>query len=193
MVIIGIVTTVNSTLGSALPSGATTYIAVYFNITIQAQLVLPISVYLIGYVLGPLAFGPLTETYGRRFITLLTFFGFTIFTMACALAPSWPSFLVFRLFTGICASSPTSVTGGIYADIYNNPISRGRAMAWFMVVSGAFGPNVSVAKRGLLGNYVRPSTSSSNLRFRLGHQLAMVVLGVLDVCWCLMHPGYILA
>ena len=193
MVIIGIVTTINSTLGSALPSGATTYIAIYFNITIQAQLVLPISVYLIGYVLGPLAFGPLTETYGRKFITLLTFFGFTIFTMACALAPNWPSLLVFRLFTGICASSAISVTGGIYADIYNDPISRGRAMAWFMAVSGAFRPHIPDVKCGLLGNYVRPSISSSNLRFRLCRQLAMVVLGGLDIRWCLMHPGCILA
>lgn len=63
-----------------------------------------------------------------------TFFFFTIFTMACALAPSFPALLIFRLIVGINASSPISVTGGVYADIYNDPVTRGRAMAMFMGV-----------------------------------------------------------
>lgn len=44
----------NSTIGSALPSGASQQIGEYFNITSQSLLVLPVSIYLIGYVLGPL-------------------------------------------------------------------------------------------------------------------------------------------
>lgn len=44
----------NSTIGSALPSGATRATAEYFHVTNQALLVLPVSIYLIGYVLGPL-------------------------------------------------------------------------------------------------------------------------------------------
>lgn len=63
-----------------------------------------------------------------------TFVLFTIFTMACALAPTWGSFLFFRCATGINASSPIAVIGGVYADIYRNPVSRGRAMAVFMGV-----------------------------------------------------------
>lgn len=67
--------------------------------------------------------------YGRRVVMLLTFAGFTIFTMACALAPSWPGLLVFRFLTGAFASAPISVVGGMYADIYDDPIPRGRAVA----------------------------------------------------------------
>lgn len=44
----------NSTIGSALPSGASQQIGEYFHITSQSLLVLPVSIYLIGYVLGPL-------------------------------------------------------------------------------------------------------------------------------------------
>lgn len=61
-----------------------------------------------------------------------TFFLFTAFTMACALSPNFPALLIFRLLTGVNASSPISVTGGVYADIYNDPVTRGRAMAVFM-------------------------------------------------------------
>lgn len=41
---------INSTLGSALPSNAIPFITAEFGITNQQAQVLPISVYLIGYV-----------------------------------------------------------------------------------------------------------------------------------------------
>lgn len=135
VMIVGIVAVVNSTLGSSLPSGAMSYIGPYFHVTDQAQLVLPISLFLVGYVVGPLAFGPLSESFGRKIIMFSSFVFFTIFTMACAVAPNWPAFLIFRLLSGICASSAIAVIGGLYADIYNNPVARGRAMAVFMAVS----------------------------------------------------------
>ena len=131
----GIVAVINSTLGSSLPSNAINYIAPYFHVTNEQQLVLPISLFLAGYVLGPVIFGPLSETYGRRIITLSTFVVFTLFTMACALAASWPAFLVFRLICGISASSAIAVVGGMYADVFEDPVIRGRAMAIYMVVS----------------------------------------------------------
>jgi len=88
--------------------------------------------YLVGYVLGPLLFGPLSETYGRRGILISTFIMFTLFTMATAVAPNFAALLIFRLFTGISAASPNVVVPGVYADIYNDPMTRGRAMAVFM-------------------------------------------------------------
>jgi MFS family permease len=90
--------------------------------------------YLIGYIVGPVIFGPLSETYGRRVIMIPTFVIFALFTMACALAPNWASFLIFRTITGINASSPIAVIGGVYADIYGDPVTRGRAMSVFMGV-----------------------------------------------------------
>ena len=91
--------------------------------------------YLLGYVLGPILFGPLSETYGRRFIMISTFVAFTLFTMACALAPTWESFLLFRFLAGVNASSPIAVIGGVYADMYDNPVTRGRAVSVFIGVS----------------------------------------------------------
>lgn len=84
------------------------------------QTPLPISLYLVGCILSPL-FGPLSETYGRRIVMILTYLLFIVFTLATALAPTWPAFLVFRLLCGTFASSPIAITGGIYADIYQDP------------------------------------------------------------------------
>jgi MFS family permease len=125
----------NSTIGSALPSMAVPFITEEFHITSSEQKVLPISVFLIGYVFGPLIWGPLSEQYGRRNLTFATFTVFTIFTMACALAPNWPALLIFRFFCGVFASSPIAIVAGILADVYDDPRTRGKAFAIFMVVS----------------------------------------------------------
>ena len=63
-----------------------------------------------------------------------TFCLYTTFTLACAVAPNWPALLVFRLLVGVNAACPVSVVGGLYADIFSDPVTRGRAMAMFMAV-----------------------------------------------------------
>ncbi len=65
------------------------------------------------------------------------------------MAPNWPALLVFRLFVGINASSAISVTGGLYADMYDDPVTRGRAMALFMA-STIFGPLLGPVISGFL-------------------------------------------
>jgi len=131
----GMMQVLNSTIGSSLPSGAISYIAEDFNITNQEDLVLPISLFLVGYVVGPLFWGPLSEFYGRKRPLLITFILFNIFTLACAVARTFTSFLIFRLFNGIMASAPIAIVGGLYADVHNDPTKRGRTMAYFMAVS----------------------------------------------------------
>lgn len=52
VVVTCMVLVLNSTLGSSLPAGATAETAQYFDVTNDELLVLPISVFLIGYVIG---------------------------------------------------------------------------------------------------------------------------------------------
>ncbi|KAL2048070.1 hypothetical protein ABVK25_011055 [Lepraria finkii] len=131
----GIVAVVNSTLGSSLPSGAINYIGPYFHVTSDQQLVLPISLFLVGYILGPLFFGPLSKTYRRKIIILSSFTVFIIFTIPYALAPDWPTLLIFRLICGINASSAIAVVGGLYADVFRDTVIRGRTIAIFMAAT----------------------------------------------------------
>lgn len=132
-------TVINSTIASSLPSNAIPYIAKEWGVSSSTEKVLPISTFLVGYIFGPILWAPLSEQFGRRGITTLTFLLFTLWTLACALAPNWPAFLVFRLSVGIFASAPIAVVTGIMADIYPRPEARGRAMAAFMATT-VFGP-----------------------------------------------------
>lgn len=136
----------NSTIGSSIPSGASHQLQADFNITNEYLLVLPVSVFLIGYILGPMIFAPLSEHYGRKIVMISTFLVFTAFILGCALAPTFPALVVMRLIVGIGASTPVSVIGGIYADIYDTPRGRGTAVASFMAATTwgpVCGPTVS--------------------------------------------------
>ena len=138
VVVVGILAIFNAVFDSSLPGGASNELAVHYDINDEIQLVLPISLFLVGYILGPLLWGPLSEIYGRRLLIVPTFGVFTVFTLGTALAPNWPAFLIFRLICGTCASSALTVVGGMYADIYKDPTDRGRAMNVFLLVSHPF-------------------------------------------------------
>ncbi|KAJ5131443.1 Major facilitator superfamily domain general substrate transporter [Penicillium bovifimosum] len=135
----GVMQVMNSTIGSSICSNAIPQIAEEFDITNETALVLPISIFLIGYILGPLLWGPSSEYFGRKPPLLIAYCIFMVFTLACAVADSYASLLVFRLFNGMVASAPIATVGGLFADVHDDPTLRGRLMAYFMACT-TFGP-----------------------------------------------------
>ncbi|KAF5017377.1 hypothetical protein F66182_10697, partial [Fusarium sp. NRRL 66182] len=166
VVISGMMQVLNSTIGSSIPSGATKYIAADFNVTDKTKLVLPISLFLVGYVLGPLLYGPLSEQYGRRTPLLIGYGLFNIFVMACALAPTFNALLVFRLLNGMAASAPIAIITGTFSDVFDNPTVRGRTMAWYMSCT-AVGPIISPFMSGFI----------STVSWRWSFWLALIIAG----------------
>ncbi|CAM1507203.1 Fc.00g068440.m01.CDS01 [Cosmosporella sp. VM-42] len=131
----GIYFVFNSALGSSLPSGAMDVIAADLGVNNDTQLVLLNSLYMVGFALGPLIFGPMSEHVGRRPVLISTYLSYVIFTMACAVAPNYTALLIFRLLCGVAAATPNAVLGGLYADIFDEPRQRGMAMSIFMYVT----------------------------------------------------------
>ncbi|GKZ33079.1 hypothetical protein AbraIFM66950_002854 [Aspergillus brasiliensis] len=142
----------NSGISSALPSNVVPDIMREFNVTGSPQKVLPTAVFLIGYVVGPLLFSPLSETIGRRPVLLYSFTVFLLGTIACAFAPNWPAMLVFRFICGAMGAAPQTVVGGVYADVFQTPRVRGRAMAFYMAAS-SFGPIIGPIISGCSAQY----------------------------------------
>ncbi|TGJ80613.1 hypothetical protein E0Z10_g8152 [Xylaria hypoxylon] len=124
-------TVTNSTMGSSLPSMAIPFMTREWGVTSDTQKVLPISTYLIGYVFGPLLWGPLSEHIGRRNLTTAALSLFTLWTLGCALSPNWSSFLIFRFLCGTFGSAPIAIVTGQLADIYEDSVSRGRALSFY--------------------------------------------------------------
>jgi len=149
----GMVSVIQTSFGSSLPSGATNFIAESFHVTDDLQLVLPISCFLAGYVVGPTLCGPLSENFGRKPVLLSSFCLYIVSTVACAVAPTWPSLLFFRFCCGVFASGPIAIVGGLYADVYNDPRQRGTAMAWFIVATTG-GPVLAPSMSGFIAENV---------------------------------------
>jgi len=65
VVIVSMLMVMNSTIGSSIASGATRETQRHFGVKSDAQMVLPVSIYLIGYVIGPLVFAvsPMLDLY----------------------------------------------------------------------------------------------------------------------------------
>ncbi|KAJ6188225.1 hypothetical protein N7519_003133 [Penicillium mononematosum] len=147
IVLAGTIFAFNASLGASLPSGASSFIAAAFEISEHdIRIVLLNSLYLVGFAVGPLFFGPLSECVGRRPVMIGTYLAYTFFTLGCALSPTFQSLLVFRFLCGLSGSAPNAVLSGLYSDIYNEPNRRGRAMVifFFTAMAGPMaGPLVS--------------------------------------------------
>ena len=116
----------NSTFASSLPSGAVGFIQKDMGVSSPEVASLTISIFLVGYVVGPILFAPISEFYGRRGISVIAFSLYSLMSIGCALAPNISVLLAFRFLTGAGASAPLSITGGQLADIWTDPVKRGR-------------------------------------------------------------------
>ncbi|KAI9735346.1 MAG: hypothetical protein M1818_006541 [Claussenomyces sp. TS43310] len=85
-----------------------------------------VSVFVLGFAVGPLVLSPLSEIYGRSIVLSGGNWFFVVWQIGCALAPNLPSLAVFRFLAGIGGSSALSVGGGLLADMFP-PEMRGLA------------------------------------------------------------------
>jgi MFS transporter, AAHS family, 4-hydroxybenzoate transporter len=56
---------------------------------------------LFGAMLGAFAFGPLSDSFGRRWLLVGSIVAFSLFTLATPCAPSFTVLLLFRFLTGL--------------------------------------------------------------------------------------------
>ncbi|KAG9243243.1 major facilitator superfamily domain-containing protein [Calycina marina] len=114
-----------------------------FNVSEEVALV-SISVFVVGFGLGPMIFAPLSEVVGRRVIYASTLLLAVIFIVPCALATNIQTLLVCRAIDGIAFSAPMTLVGGTLADLWRTE-ERGVPMAAFSAapfIGPAIGPLV---------------------------------------------------
>ncbi|KAJ5885748.1 MFS general substrate transporter [Penicillium tannophilum] len=112
-------------LVSSAYSGSLVEIIEDFRISEELGIV-GISLFVVGFAVGPLIWAPLSEMYGRRPILIASSAGLTAFTAGCAGAQNIWTLLILRFIAGSLGSAPFAVAGGVIADCFP-PISRGLA------------------------------------------------------------------
>jgi DHA1 family multidrug resistance protein-like MFS transporter len=124
--------------GSSVYSSAVEPVSMIFGVS-RVVAILGLTLYICGFAMGPLAFGPLSELYGRRVPITGACFIFTCFMFAAATAKDFQTLMLCRFFAGVFASCPLAVVGGAFSDLFGNE-TRGVAIAGFsaLVFIGPF-------------------------------------------------------
>jgi hypothetical protein len=94
-----------------------------------------LSLYVLGFGVGPLLWAPVSEIWGRNVAFAASFPLFIIWNMAGALAQNIESVLVFRFLAGTFGSAPLVTAGGQIGDIW---APKERALAGSMYALAPF-------------------------------------------------------
>lgn len=89
-----------------------------------------VSIYILGFAVGPLVISPLSEIYGRFRVYVVCNVMFIVFTIACAVASSMTQLVVFRFFAGCFGVCPVTLGGASISDLIPQE-KRGASMALF--------------------------------------------------------------
>ncbi|EXK28876.1 hypothetical protein FOXG_12240 [Fusarium oxysporum f. sp. lycopersici 4287] len=133
-----------------------------------------VSLYVLGFAVGPLLWAPLCEIYGRQIIFVISYGLYVVFSAACTADNGVATLLVLRFFCGTFGSSPLTNAGGVISDIFNAD-ERAIAMAFFSLAP-ALGPSLGP----FIGGYL---SDGQGWRWVMG--LMAIVAGffwVLDMC-----------
>jgi MFS family permease len=87
-----------------------------------------VSIYVIGFAIGPLVVAPMSELYGRAVVYHVTNVIFLGVTIGCALSRNVGMFLAFRFISGCVGVTPLALGGGTIGDLMP-PERMGTAMA----------------------------------------------------------------
>jgi len=100
-----------------------------------------LSIFLLGFGLGMLVFGPFSDRYGRRPLVLLGLTGFALTSLCLTLSTSSQWFLLFRLLQGFLGSAATVVIPAMIRDCYGRDTARGMsAVSMIMLVAPLLAP-----------------------------------------------------
>ncbi|KAF8960814.1 MFS polyamine transporter [Flammula alnicola] len=136
--------TVNVTFASSAPSSASRRIMSEFHVTAEISYLIT-TTFLLGYVFGPLFWGPGSELVGRKPIFTVAMVLYTLFILGQALAQNIETLLVTRFLSGFFAVAPLSNSGGVIADIWP-AVGRGPATSLFtasVFLGPVLGPIIS--------------------------------------------------
>ncbi|RAH57950.1 MFS multidrug transporter [Aspergillus piperis CBS 112811] len=141
-----------SPLASSMFSPAISYVAVDFGVTNEYLLSFSVTIFLLGYTIGPLFLAPLSEIYGRRIALSAANWFFVVWQIGCALAPNLSALIVFRLFAGMGGAGCITLGAGVIADLFPRT-QRGMATSiWAM--GPLIGPVVGPIAGGFIGETI---------------------------------------
>ncbi|KAL1848948.1 hypothetical protein Daus18300_013406 [Diaporthe australafricana] len=148
--LVGLLSTITlvTPFASSILSPGISSLMVEFGETEQIVGSMTVSIYLLGYVVGPMVMAPMSEIYGRRPVLTAANIFFCCWQIGCALAPDISTLIVFRFFSGVGGAGCLTLGGAVIGDLFR-PEQRGFAMGIW-----TFGPLIGPILGPLIGGFI---------------------------------------
>lgn len=139
--------TLSVSFASSSFSGAIVQTATDFH-TSNNLAVASVSLYVLGFAMGPMTWGPMSELYGRQIVFAAMFFLTTLFGGASLASTNIQTLLVMRFLAGTFGSSAIVNSAGVISDIF---VAKERGLAVMVYTSAPFlGPTLGPICGGFL-------------------------------------------
>ena len=138
----------DSPLGSSILATGIPQIMAEFHSTNSELGSLVVSVYLLGFAVGPLVIAPLSELYGRTPLYHICNTAFAALTVGCAMGPTLNSEIALRFLQGAAGSAPLGLGGGTISDLIPQE-RRGKYMGIY-----ALGPTLGPILGPVAGGFL---------------------------------------
>jgi MFS family permease len=110
-----------------------------------------LSIFMIGWALGGLIFGPIADRYGRAKTMAITILIYASFTGLCGIATSWQELALYRFLTGIGIGGEWAAGAALIAETW--PAKSRAKAAGIMQASGGIGFFLAIALYLFIGPY----------------------------------------
>lgn len=102
---------------SSIFSTAIPHLLPEFHIS-QEVATLGVTLYVLGFAIGPMLFAPASEIFGRRYPFMVSLVGFTAFSLGGAVSQSITALLVCRFLAGTFGAGPLVLVPTIFSDLF---------------------------------------------------------------------------
>ncbi|VUC31153.1 unnamed protein product [Clonostachys rosea] len=136
-----------SVFAGAIYAPAQNYVRAEFDLSYEVA-VLPLSLYNLGLAFGPIIGAPLSETYGRKTVFVITTPVFIFFMIGSGFAKSIDALNICRFFAGMFASSNISNASATMLD-YTPDLRRGLVLGIYYCI-----PSFTATLAPLIGGFV---------------------------------------
>ncbi|KAF6817835.1 MFS multidrug transporter (polyamine transporter 3) [Colletotrichum sojae] len=126
-------------------------IAAELDIENPATQEMVLSVFLLGFAIGPLIASLLSETFGRMRVIQSWNLLYTVFNAVCGVSRTKEAIIGLRFVSGLFASATLGIGGGTISDMFR-PKDRGKGIAIYSWCSVA-GPLFGVILGGFIAKY----------------------------------------
>jgi MFS family permease len=110
-----------------------------------------LSIFMIGWALGGLIFGPIADRYGRAKTMAITILIYASFTGLCGIAGSWQELAAYRFLTGIGIGGEWAAGAALIAESW--PAKSRAKAAGIMQASGGIGFFLAIGLYLFIGPY----------------------------------------